>query len=91
MSRRARETLTGGQRSVQAGQTAAGLQQVGLLGDLSKQRVSLLAVRQTERMDSGKKLVHMDSILTEIILTNCTSVCSQKIPAAVFKILNTLN
>lgn len=64
VSGRAGETLTGGQRSVEAGQTAAGLQQVGLLGDLAEQRVTLLAVRQTERCNNGKKTVydHANSI-----------------------------
>lgn len=55
MSGRARKTLTGGQRSVQAGQAAAGVQQVGLFGDLAEQRVTLLAARQTDGKDSEKE------------------------------------
>lgn len=54
---RAREALAGGQRSVQAGQAAAGVQQVGLFGDLAEQRVALLAARRTDRKHSEKKLV----------------------------------
>lgn len=42
MSRGARETLTGGQRAIQRGQAAAGVQQIGLFRDLAKQGAPLL-------------------------------------------------
>lgn len=51
----ARKTLTGGQRSVQRGQAAAGVQQVGLLCDLTEQRVTLLAAGQTDRQRIDRK------------------------------------
>lgn len=42
MSRGSGKTLAGGQGSIQRGQAAAGVQQIGLLGDFSEQRVALL-------------------------------------------------
>ncbi len=42
MSWGARKTFAGGQRAIQRGQTAAGVQQIGLLCDLTEQRVTLL-------------------------------------------------
>lgn len=55
VSRGARKTLTRGQRSVQRGQAAAGVQQVGLLCDLTEQRVPLLAAGQTDRQKEKRQ------------------------------------
>lgn len=49
MSRGARKTLTGGQRAIQRGQAAAGVQQIGLLCDLTEQGVTLLTAGQTNK------------------------------------------
>lgn len=56
VSWRARKTLTGGQRAVQRGQTAAGLQQIGLFCDLTEQRVALLTASETVRKDRGREV-----------------------------------
>lgn len=49
VSRGAGKTLTGGQRAVQGGQTAAGVQQVRLLCDLAEQGVTLLTAGQRDK------------------------------------------
>lgn len=49
MSRGAGQTLTGGQRAVKRGQAAAGMEQVGLLGDLTEQGATLLTAREKGR------------------------------------------
>lgn len=46
------KTLAGGQRSIQRGQAAAGVQQIGLLSDFSEQRVALLTA-------GGEKMVQI--------------------------------
>lgn len=53
MGRGAGKTLAGGQRSIQRGQAAAGVQQVGLLGDFPEQGVALLAAG--EKSDRTRK------------------------------------
>lgn len=42
----ARKTLTGGQRAIQRRQAAAGVQEVGLFRDLSKQGATFFTIRQ---------------------------------------------
>lgn len=48
MSGRTRKTFTGGQRAVQRGQTAAGVEKVGLLCDLPEQGAAFLTVQKTQ-------------------------------------------
>ena len=55
MSWGARETLAGGQRTVQRGQTAAGVKEVGLLRDLTKQGITLFTAEEKETDNKGKK------------------------------------
>lgn len=49
----ARKTLAGGQRAIQRGQAAAGVQQIGLFRDLSKQRATLLTAGWRENEKRG--------------------------------------
>ena len=49
MSWGARKTLTGGQRAIQRGQTAAGVKEIGLFCDLTEQGAALLTGGETEK------------------------------------------
>lgn len=70
MSGGAGKTLAGGQRSIQRGQAAAGVQQVGLLCDFPEQRVSLLAAGQNnDRTSEDGQLETHDAAQTCYLTT----------------------
>ena len=55
MGGRGGQAVAGGERAVERGQAAAGVQQVGLLGDLAEQGAPLLAAGRQPRGDAASE------------------------------------